>query len=73
MVGGFEPVCKPVFSEGVPSDFQFGLFDFVRFDSAPQAHKANIFCCRFAAAAGRGRASIPTKQCPLSVMTGAVC
>ena len=28
MVGGFEPVCKPVFSNGVPNDFQFQLFDF---------------------------------------------
>jgi 4-methylaminobutanoate oxidase (formaldehyde-forming) len=28
MVGGFEPVCKPVFSEGAPNNFQFQLFDF---------------------------------------------
>jgi glycine/D-amino acid oxidase-like deaminating enzyme/glycine cleavage system aminomethyltransferase T len=28
MVGGFEPECKPIFSEGVPDDFAFQLFDF---------------------------------------------
>jgi 4-methylaminobutanoate oxidase (formaldehyde-forming) len=24
-VGGFEPVSKPIWSEGVPADFEFGL------------------------------------------------
>jgi hypothetical protein len=28
LAGGFEPVCKPIFSEGVPPDFAFSLLDF---------------------------------------------